>query len=170
MSIKPKITFGGNPPRIDFSLFKQHSGVNIVDMPTRQVHSLGEEGQLASIVSDIGNTLRRTLDATMEGMKPGQSLRVQLFIHGHAGFNFGGAVFGNEPGLTDQLGFVFGGFDGFDEKATIKPINTKVPQNELNQQRKIIIVTDGNISPNIDEMNIQHPNTGNDGSDIIDLK
>lgn len=162
----PKIGFGGNPPRIEFALFKQDTGVNLVDIASQKVHSLGEEGQLAGVLSDVGNSLRRTLDATLATMKPGQSLRVQVFVHGTAGFDFAGHPFGYNPSITDQMAFVFGMND--EAKATVTPVKTKLPQNQLDKEKQVVIL--GLNDQNFD--GVRHPYTGNEdsGSDIIDLK
>jgi len=167
----PKILFGGTPPRLDFAIFKQTTGVNLVDVPAEQVHSLGEEGQLAGVISEVGNTLRRTLDATLGTMKPGQSLRVQVFVHGTAGFEFAGASFGGGLGLAQQAAFVFGNMEN--EKSTIVPIKTKMPQNELKDTKKIIILSGDQYNQDQNNLSsIRHPHTDNDdqGSDIIELK
>lgn len=166
----PKILFGGTPPRIDFAIFKQTTGVNIVDVPAEQGHALGEEGQLAGVISEVGNTLRRTLEATLKTMKPGQSLRVQLFVHGTAGFEFAGSSFGGGIGLNQQASFVFGNVDN--EKSTIVPIKMKIPENELNNSKKIIILSSDQFNEQDNLNGVRHPNTDNDdsGSDIIELK
>jgi hypothetical protein len=162
----PKILFGGTPPRVDFAIFKQTTGVNIIDVPAGQMHALGEEGQLAGVVSEIGNTLRRTLEATLNTMQPGQSIRVQILIHGTAGFEFAGSSFGTGVSFQDQASFVFGNVDNV--KSTVVPIKTKMPQNNLNENKKIIILSGDQFVD--DGSKIIHPPTGNDGSsDIIDL-
>jgi hypothetical protein len=164
----PKILFGGTPPRIDFAIFKQTTGVNIIDVPAQQGHALGEEGQLAGVISEIGNTLRRTLDATLDTMKPGQSVRVQILVHGTAGFEFAGSGFGNSMSFSDQASFVFGNMDT--EKSTIHPVKLKLSQNEISNQKKIIILAGDQFVEDSNQSQIRHPHTGNDGSDIIDLK
>lgn len=168
----PKLLFGGNPPRIDFAVFKQTTGVNLIDVPAGQGHALGEEGQLAGVISEVGNTLRRTLDATLKTMKPGQSVRVQILVHGTAGFEFAGAGFNGGMSFSDQASFVFGNVQN--EKATITPVKLKLSQNEINESKKIIILS-GDRFNGIDQsqidLGIRHPDSGNDeGSDIIDLK
>lgn len=163
----PKLLFGGNPPRIDFAIFKQTTGVNVIDVPAKQGHALGEEGQLAGVISEVGNTLRRTLDATLKTMKPGQSVRVQVLVHGTAGFEFAGSGFGGSSmSFSDQASFVFGSSD--EEKSTIHPVKLKISQNEMNNAKKIIILAGDQFVD--DPSKIRHDSSVNDdGSDIIEL-
>ena len=163
----PKIQFAGDPPRMDFALYKLHTGVNLVDLPTKQTHSLGE-GELTKLVSDAGNSLRRTLDATLETMKPGQSLRVVVSVLPTAGFQYApsyGAY--DSPGFGDQLSFMFGNSD---QKGTIiKTAKSNIGQNEANEVKKIIVLGHGTVENNT---NIRHPQTNNedDGAGIVDLQ
>lgn len=164
----PKIQFAGDPPRMDFALYKLHTGVNLVDLPTKQTHSLGE-GELTKLVSDAGNSLRRTLDATLETMKPGQSLRVIVSVLPTAGFAYAPSYGSYDtPGFGEQMNFVFG--VPADKGTIIKTVANKPTQNEVDEVKKIIVL--GHESVSVPRAEIKHPRTDNevDGSDIVDLR
>lgn len=167
----PKIHFEGNPPRMDFNLVKNHTGVTLIDVPSKQIHSLGE-GELASLIGDASNSLRRTLEATLKGMEPAQSIKVQIFVHPTGGYGYTDFGYpGGFPPLGDQMNFVFGS-EPKASRATIKPITGKVGQNEVNEVKKIIIVGQGNVVPGQPDLsNVRHPQTENDdnGADIVEL-
>lgn len=84
-----RLTFGGDPPRINFALTKLSNGVNITDMMSEEVSALGA-GELVKIVTDSGESLRRTLDATLKDMKPYQTIEVVIMVLPEAGFRFVG--------------------------------------------------------------------------------
>jgi len=163
-----RIQFAGDPPRMDFALYKLHTGVNLVDLSTKQTHSLGE-GELPKLVSDAGNSLRRTLEATLETMKPGQSLRVVVSVLPTAGFAYAPSYGGYEgANFGDQLGFMFGQPDK--TGTVIKTVTNKQNLNDYDEVKKIIVLGHDNVVPG--NQNIRHPRTENeegDGASIIDL-
>lgn len=167
-----KIHFGGEPPRMDFSLFKNHTGATLVDTPSKEVHSVSE-GEIAQLIADAGNSLRRTIEATLKTMTPGQSIRIQILIFGNAGFTYGEMAFPSSgmPSFGSQLGFVFG--EEQVPKTVIKPVVNKSGKNDLSETKKIIVVGHNSIVPGSPDLSqVKHPETGNDtdGADIVSLE
>ena len=150
-----KITFAGDPPRMDFALTRLNNGANITDMQTDETSALGS-GELATIVTDAGEALRRTLEATLAKMKPYQSIEVIIMVMPEAGFRFVGPGAGKQSlGAIDRIRFGLVG-DTDDESIHVispKDKTRKASDNKL-EEKTIIVMhggKNGKISLNQDK-------------------
>lgn len=169
-----RLVFGGDPPRINFALTKLTNGVNITDMMSEDVSALGA-GELAKIVTDSGESLRRTLEATLEKMKSYQSIEVVIMVLPEAGFRFVG------PGKSsarlssfDRFRFATMGDVNEDDIHIISPKDTKRKTSKSDNEmadKPIIIIQPGKngvIQDLNQDRNIFGSVAGDAGAVIID--
>lgn len=164
-----RLMFGGDPPRINFALTKLSNGVNITDMMSEEVSALGA-GELVKIVTDSGESLRRTLEATLKEMKPYQSIEVVIMVLPEAGFRFVGPGKGaGRFNSVDKFRFALMG-DADDEAIhVISPKDTKrktSKDDNVMGDKPIIIVQPG--KDGIIDMNAFRQSDLDDGANIID--
>lgn len=150
-----KVTFAGDPPRMDFALTRLNNGANITDMQTNETSALGS-GELAKIVTDAGEALRRTLEATLVKMKPYQSIEVIIMVMPEAGFRFVGPGTGKQNlGAIDRIRFGLVGDMDDESIHVISPADKKRRASDNKLTEKTIIVMhegkDGKISLNQDK-------------------
>lgn len=139
-----KITFAGDPPRMNFALTRLNNGGNITDMSTDETSALGA-GELAKIITDMGEALRRTCEATLAGMKPYQSFEVIIMVLPEAGFKFvGPGQARHKMGVMDKVRFAMIGDDVEDDVQIIKPSKkTNKNDNKLDDNKTIIVLQGG---------------------------
>ena len=159
-----KIKFKGEPAMMDFSLVKLTGGANLIDNHDNAIYSLGS-GELTSIVTDAGESLRHNLDATLAQMKPNQSIRVQILIHANAGYQFIPPTYFPDPNFGDKSRFMLANESLPGNVISAVPKGNKAKKED---EVKIIIVDDEVIvteHPN----NIKHatPGDNDDGADVI---
>lgn len=120
-----RLAFGGDPPRINFALTKLSNGINITDMMSEEVSALGS-GELVKIVTDSGESLRRTLEATLKEMKPYQTIEVVIMVLPEAGFRFVGPGKGaGRFNTVDKFRFALMGDPDDESIHVISPKDTK---------------------------------------------
>lgn len=163
MSIKLK--FQGDPAMMDFSLIKLTGGSNLIDNHSNSIYSLGA-GELASIVTEAGESLRRNLEATLEGMKPNQSIRVQILIHGNTGYQFIPPTYYGEPNFADKTKFMFG------PTGEVGNVINAIPKGGKGRKEKEeikVILVDDNTQGDNTSLHIKHatPGDNDEGADVI---
>ena len=131
-----EINFKGDPATMDFSLIKLTGGANLIDNHDQAIYSLGS-GELTKIITEAGEKLRRNLEATLKGMKPNQSVRVQILIHGQSGYQFIPPNYYGQPNVQDKLGFILGAGEQTGSVISATPKGEK-PRKE--EEIKVIIV------------------------------
>lgn len=168
-----RLMFGGDPPRINFALTKLTNGINVTDMMSEDVSALGA-GELAKIVTDSGESLRRTLEATLKGMKPYQTIEVVIMVLPEAGFRFVGPSGGGRrrSGL-DNIRFALMGDVNDDDIHVISPKDTKrktsKDDNTLGDKPLIIVQPGKDIIQDFNQdKNIFGTVAGDPGAVIID--
>lgn len=120
-----RITFAGDPPRMHFALTKLSNGTNITDMMSDEVSALGS-GELAKIITDASESLRRTLEATLSGMKPYQTIEAVIMVQPEASFRFVGPSKGSARlSAVDKIRFAMLGDDDVDGIHIVNPKDTK---------------------------------------------
>jgi hypothetical protein len=130
---------------MNFALTRLSNGGNITDMTTLETSALGS-GELARIVTDMGEALRRTLEATLVGMKPYQSIEVVIMVLPEAGFKFVGPGQGKHRiGAMDKVRFaLLGGDDDLGDVDIIQPKKkTNKNDNVLDETKSIIVLQGG---------------------------
>lgn len=160
-----KIIFKGNPPMMDFTLVKLTGGQNLIDNQSRGIYSLGE-GELTKIVTDAGQALRRSLEATLKEMKPNQMIRVQILMHGHVGYAFLPPHSYSAPTFGDKVRFAFGESDDNDNNVILargrENANSDVFRG-VDQVNTFIVVADNDQGDSIIEVGdtkIKHAKAG----------
>ena len=161
-----KIEFKGDPATMDFSLIKLTGGANLIDNHTNAIYSLGS-GELTKIMTEAGEQLRRNLEATLKGMKSNQSVRIQILIHGHTGYQFipPNQYYGT-PRAGERLGFIFGSEENVGNVISATPKGKKQKEEEV----KVIIVDSENNPIQNEPADIKHatPRDNDDqGEDVI---
>ncbi len=170
-----KILFQGDPPMMDFSLIKLTGGENLIDNHNNAIFSLGS-GELTKLITDAGESLRNTLNATLATMKPNQSIRIQILVHGHVGFNFmpPGGQYYQGPGFAEKTRFIVSPEHSPGNVITAQAKN--INQEGLVEEVKTIIITGSNCVDAPNNSGIKHAtlrdneDVGNDdptGKDII---
>lgn len=139
-----KITFAGDPPRMNFALTRLNNGGNITDMSTDETSALGA-GELAKIITDMGEALRRTCEATLQGMKPYQSFEVIIMVLPEAGFKFvGPGQARHKLGVMDKVRFAVMGDDDVENVHIVQPSKkTNKNDNKLDDNKTIIVLQGG---------------------------
>jgi len=140
------ITFQGEPPMMDFTLVKLNHGENLLDNQGGTIASLGS-GELAKIITDAGQSLLNSIEATLKEMDPNQCIRVQILLHGNAGYTFVSPMAANNPSFYEKSKFVIAGGDGNPNNNNI--INA-IPKNQANQPNpvKTIVIVGSNLVNN----------------------
>jgi len=139
-----KISFAGDPPRMNFALTRLSNGSNITDMSTDETSALGA-GELAKIITDMGEALRRTCEATLAGMKPYQSFEVIIMVLPEAGFKFvGPGAAKHKLGVMDKVRFAMIGDDSEENVHIIQgKKKTTKDDNKLDDNKTIIVLQGG---------------------------
>ena len=166
-----QIQFKGNPPMMDFTLIKLNSGENLIDNQGGTIASLGA-GELAKIVTDAGQALLKSLEATLAEMDPNQCVRVQLLLHGNAGYSFVSPMAQPQPNFFDKTKFILGSQNDPNAVINAVPRGGNAPKPVKN----IIIVGTNlvNNESNDGSTPIRHAtlndNEDNSGADIINAE
>lgn len=135
-----KITFAGNPPRMHFALTRLNNGVNITDMQNYEISALGS-GELSKIVTDAGEALRRTLEATLNAMSANQSIEVIILVNPNPSFAFvgPGKTIKNQNALQ-AINFALMGQDDDDSVHILKGKKSTGKDDNVLDKKTIIIV------------------------------
>lgn len=161
-----KIKFKGEPAMMDFSLVKLTGGANLIDNHDNAIYSLGS-GELTSIVTEAGESLRHNLEATLENMKPNQSIRVQILIHANAGYQFIPPNYYQDPSFGEKARFMISPDAPAGNVISARPKGEKGRKEE---EVKIIIVDDEVIVSDSRSNKIKHATPGDnidEGADVI---
>lgn len=169
----PKLAFKGNPPMMDFTLVKLTGGQNMIDNKSRGIYSLGE-GELTKIITEAGQALRRSIEATLANMKPNQMIRCQILMHGNVGYAFLAPHSFGAPTFGDKVQFAFGGDDNDDNNNIIVARGRNKGNNYpgVEEVKNFVVVADDNssiidCSPEVGNIKHATPGDNTEGDDII---
>lgn len=173
-----RILFQGDPPVMDFTLIKLNGGQNLVDNQSGEMYSLGS-GELTKSVTDAGQALLRSIEATLKQMEPNQSIRALIMLHSHTGFAFiPPKGYNYPPSFAEKFQFVMGG--GGEQDSNVIHAQPKNANSKNLEEVKTIVVVPGRegiitqetLSPGIKHATLRdnEDDINDDGGNIITSK